>query len=101
MSFIVDGIYELTVGGETLAVGPGTIVFIPRDVVHRFKNSRIRRRIGSSCARPVGGSRIAISRIRRCRHPERCPKLLTDSAFTGEKVVEISGAFDTNFPTAP
>src|SRR5262250_2806492 len=38
MFFIVEGTYELTVSGETSTVGPGTIVFIPRHVVHRFRN---------------------------------------------------------------
>src|SRR5689334_23105488 len=38
MFFIVEGTYELTVDGQTSTIGPGTIVFIPRDVVHRFKN---------------------------------------------------------------
>ena len=28
----------MTVGEQTSTVGPGTIVFIPRNVVHRFKN---------------------------------------------------------------
>jgi mannose-6-phosphate isomerase-like protein (cupin superfamily) len=36
--FIVEGTYELTVGGQTTTAGPGTIVFIPRNMVHRFKN---------------------------------------------------------------
>jgi quercetin dioxygenase-like cupin family protein len=36
--YIIEGIYELTVGERTEAVGPGTIVFILRNVVHRFKN---------------------------------------------------------------
>ena len=36
--FVVEGIYELTLGDQTTAVGPGTIVFIPRNVVRRFKN---------------------------------------------------------------
>src|SRR5262250_3570634 len=38
MFFIVEGTYELTVGDQTSTVGPGTIVFIPRNVVHRFRN---------------------------------------------------------------
>src|SRR5262249_19046093 len=36
--FIIEGLYEVTVGGETAKAGPGGIVFIPRNVVHRFKN---------------------------------------------------------------
>ena len=34
MFFIVEGTYEMTVGGRTTMAGPGTIVFIPRNVVH-------------------------------------------------------------------
>ena len=32
MFFIVEGTYELTVGDQTTTAGPGTIVFIPRNV---------------------------------------------------------------------
>src|SRR5262249_57647812 len=38
MFFVVEGTYELTVGDRTATVGPGTMVFIPRNVVHRFRN---------------------------------------------------------------
>src|SRR5499426_441793 len=38
MFFILEGTYELTVDGDTTTAGAGTIVFIPRNVVHRFKN---------------------------------------------------------------
>jgi quercetin dioxygenase-like cupin family protein len=38
MFFILEGTYELTVDGQTTTAGAGTIVFIPRNVVHRFKN---------------------------------------------------------------
>ena len=38
MFFILEGVYEMTVDGRTSTAGPGTIVFIPRNVVHRFKN---------------------------------------------------------------
>src|SRR5215468_4237284 len=38
MFFILEGTYELTVDDQTTTVGVGTIVFIPRNVVHRFKN---------------------------------------------------------------
>src|SRR5262245_65219293 len=36
--FIIEGLYEVTVGDETATAGPGSIVFIPRNVVHRFEN---------------------------------------------------------------
>src|ERR1700747_1752819 len=36
--FIVDGRYELTIDGQTSIDGPGTLVFIPRNIVHSFKN---------------------------------------------------------------
>src|SRR5499425_59027 len=39
MFFILEGTYELTVDGQTMRAGAGTIVFIPRNVVHRFKNA--------------------------------------------------------------
>ena len=32
--FIIEGLYEVTVGHETAKAGPGSIVFIPRNVVH-------------------------------------------------------------------
>src|SRR5262245_51826971 len=38
MFFILEGTYELTVDGQTTTAGAGTIVFIPRNVVHRFNN---------------------------------------------------------------
>src|SRR5215470_11162412 len=36
--FVLEGSYELTVGDETRTAGPGALVFIPRNVVHGFKN---------------------------------------------------------------
>ena len=41
---------KLTVGEQTSTAGPGTIVFIPRYVVHRFKN------IGDTTARMLDWS---------------------------------------------
>jgi len=90
MFFIVEGTYELTVSGETSTVGPGTIVFIPRDVVHRFKN--------------VGDTTACMLDWTLPGGQDRYFKAISDLAgsdgFTGEKAMEISKKFDTNFPGA-
>jgi quercetin dioxygenase-like cupin family protein len=88
MFFILGGTYELTIGGETSTAGPGTIVFIPRNVMHRFKN------IGETVAYMLdwtlpGGQ-------------DRYFKAVADIAcdgFTIEDLMEISRQFDTHFPT--
>ena len=86
--FIVEGTYELTVNGETSTVGPGTIVFIPRHVVHRFKN--------------VGDTTACMLDWTLPGGQDRYFKAISDLAgsdgFTGEKAMEISKKFDTNFP---
>jgi mannose-6-phosphate isomerase-like protein (cupin superfamily) len=48
--FIIEGLYEVTVGDQTVNAGPGSIVFIPRNVVHRFKN------VGGITGRVLGWS---------------------------------------------
>src|SRR5262245_58533806 len=89
MFFIVEGTYELTVGDQTSTVGAGTIVFIPRDVVHRFKN--------------VGDTTACMLDWTLPGGQDRYFKAISDLAsdgFTGEKAMEISKKFDTNFPGA-
>lgn len=36
--FVIEGTYQLTADNQTRSAGPGTIVLIPRNVVHRFDN---------------------------------------------------------------
>ena len=86
--YIVEGTYELTAGSVTRTVGPGTIVSLPRGVVHRFKN------VGTTTARMLdwsvpGGQDRYFTEISKLAGP----------GFSGEKVAEISKKYDTNFPT--
>jgi oxalate decarboxylase/phosphoglucose isomerase-like protein (cupin superfamily) len=90
MFFIVEGTYELTIDGQTSTAGPGAIVFIPRNVVHRFKN------VGDTTACMLdwtlpGGQDHYFKAI---------SDLAAGDGFTSEKVMEISKTFDTNFPAA-
>ena len=87
--YILEGTYELTVDGQTTTAGAGTIVFIPRNVVHRFKN------VGDTPACMLdwslpGGQDHYFNAIF---------ELAAGDGFTGEKVMAISKKFDTNFPS--
>ena len=85
--FVIEGTYELTAGNVTRTIGPGTIVYLPRGVVHRFRN------VGVTTARmldwglPGGQDRY----FREISDLDR-------AGFSGEKVLEISKRHDTNFP---
>jgi quercetin dioxygenase-like cupin family protein len=88
MFFILEGTYELTVDGQTTTAGAGTMVFIPRNVVHRFKNAGDTTACMLDWSLPGGQDHYfkAIS------------DLAAGDGFTGEKVIAISKKFDTNFP---
>ena len=89
--FIIEGLYEVTVGQETVKAGPGSIVFIPRNVVHGFKN--------------VGGVRGRILGWSLPGGQDHYLKAISDLAagggFTSEQAIEISKTFDTHFPVEP
>ncbi|PZQ78465.1 Cupin domain protein [Xylophilus ampelinus] len=87
--YVLEGTYEMTAGTETRTVGPGTIVYLPRGVVHRFKN------IGETVARMLdwslpGGQDKYFAAI---------SELAAGGGFTGDRVKQISSEHDTNFPT--
>jgi mannose-6-phosphate isomerase-like protein (cupin superfamily) len=88
--FIVEGTFELTVGGQTSTAGPGTIVFIPRNVVHRFKN--VGNTTGCMLDWTVPGGQ------------DHYFKAISDLAASGdltpEKVMEINKRHDAKFPGA-
>jgi len=86
--FIIEGLYEVTVGDETAKAGPGSIVFIPRNVVHRFKN------VGGVKGRMLGWSLPG----GQDHYLKTISELAAGGGFTGEKVMEISKRFDTHFP---
>ena len=91
MFFIVEGSYELTVGDQTSTVGPGTVAFIPRNVVHRFKN------VGGITGRMLGWSLPG----GQDHYLKAISELAAGGGFTNEKVIEISKTFDTHFPAEP
>ena len=90
MFFIIEGTYELTAGQRTSTIGPGTIVFIPRNVVHRFKN------VGDTTACMLDWSLPG----GQDHYFKAVSELGAGGAFASEKMREISKRFDTNFPAA-
>jgi mannose-6-phosphate isomerase-like protein (cupin superfamily) len=86
--FIIEGLYEVTVDAETAKAGPGSIIFIPRNAVHRFKN------VGGITGRMLGWSLPG----GHDHYLKAISELAAGGGFTSEKVIEISKTFDTHFP---
>jgi len=86
--FVIEGTYELTVADQTSRVGPGTLVFIPRHVVHRFKN------VGDTTACMLDWSLPG----GQDHYFRAISELAAGGGFTGEQQLEISQQFDTHFP---
>jgi len=75
---------------RTTTAGPGTIVFVPRNVVHRFKN------VGDTPARV-----LEISLPGGLDHYFKAiSDLAASDGFTREQAMKIGKEFDTNFPPA-
>lgn len=86
--FIVEGTYEVSVGETKKIVEPGSLLFIPRDTVHRFKN------IGQTVGRMLDWSVPAgQDHYFRAIHD-----LAAGSGFSGDAVIEVSKNHDTHFP---
>jgi mannose-6-phosphate isomerase-like protein (cupin superfamily) len=90
MFFIVEGTYEVTVGDQTATIGSGAIVFIPRNVVHRFKNSGDTTACMLDWTLPGGQDHFFKS----------IAELEAGGGLTAEKVIETSRQFDTIFVAA-
>ena len=88
--FIVDGRYELTIDGHTSINGSGTLVFVPRNTVHRFKN------VGETPACMLdwtlpGG---------QDRYFKKISELAAGGSFTGDKLAELNKEYNTAFCSA-
>ena len=86
--FILEGNYEITIDGRTTMIGPGTLVFIPRNTVHRFRN--VGDSIGCMIDWTVPGGQD--------HYFKAISELAAGGGFTSEKAMEISRRFDTKFP---
>ena len=88
--FIVDGCYELTIDGQTSIGGPGTLVFVPRNMVHRFKN------VGETSACMLdwtlpGG---------QDRYFKKISELDAGGSFTKDKLAALNNDHNTTFCSA-
>jgi len=85
--FVLEGEFELTVGGKTVTAGPGSMVFVPRETVHAFKY------VGATKGKILewgtpGGQE---------RYFEAIDKLAASGEMTHESVMKTSLAFETEF----
>jgi quercetin dioxygenase-like cupin family protein len=85
--FILEGSYEVTIADVTRIAGPGTMLFIPRKTVHRFKN------IGTTFGRMLDWSLPG----GQDKYFRAISDLAPGSGFSHEKMMELSEKYHTNF----
>lgn len=89
--YILDGSFRLSVAGREETVGPGTLVFVPRDTVHAFTN------IGATAARVLEWT-IPGSNEPYFRAVHRMEQA---GGFDPARFAEINQAFSTEFVAPP
>lgn len=85
--FVLEGAFEITVGGRTATAGPGAMVFVPRETVHSFKY------VGSTRGKILewglpGGQE---------RYFEAIDRLAADGSLNPDSIVATSKDFATEF----
>jgi hypothetical protein len=83
--FIVDGLYELTIDGQTSIGGAGTLAFIPRNTVHSFKN------VGATPACVLDWTLPG----EQDRYFKKISELAAGGSFTGDKLAELNKEHNT------
>lgn len=86
--YVVEGIWDVQVGEAKTRVGAGTLMFIPANTVHAFKN--VGKKAGKMLDWSLPGGQENYFRT--------IHQLAAGGGFSAEKVHAISREFDTEFP---
>lgn len=88
--FVIEGDYEVSVDGVVSQASPGTLVFLPRNTVHGFRNT------GTTDAKMLDWSLPAgqDSYFRTVHQQQQ------EGSFNPVNMGELSGKFDTYFPVS-
>jgi len=88
--YVLDGTFRMIVDGNESTIGPGTLVFTPRNTVHSFSN------IGTTPGRLLEWT------IPGSNEPYfRAVHDMQGVGFDLERLAEINRRFATEFPDAP
>ncbi len=85
--FILEGRFSLSVGGQDVTAEPGTMVYVPRETVHAFKNIGTTRGKILEWGLPGGQE----------RYFEAIDQLAARGEMNPENIVATSRAFETEF----